>query len=861
MTNNKFEELCNEAIDIITSENENSSSKKDTSNPYFLNKELLDKGHDFDVSGVYFHFNKDYQAEGIDDDKLEYFYDEISKDNIYLKISRNQDKKLEIVFTWCIKKNTKYIKRNSFKIDFLLNTGDEKEIKALNKKVSYSGKKNGNPASEGTYVTFVDDLLSQIINNDYLNVFKELDFEFHEVNEEDEDVENDLSDIIQSFDEYPEDIKVEALKLSKEGNLFKELQSSVSLTHKGHDNSRNALILQEASVFVGDGVHGLLDGESGEGKSDLAFVIGYNFPDKYVKILRNISPKNIYYDCESYNDDYNILIFDDLPLNDDMINILKELADNTKKVKELKTVINGKSQTFSLKGKFIVILTYAKKIPDEELANRLFNIGVIVEDGSEKSKVKHKIRDNNVIGGNNNPLIERSRLIIKASIHDLIEKNINVFNPFSLIFNPEAYNNRDVNHFINMVKSKSLFEYYNLKRIKINDDFSITIGSYEDFRFVNDIWSEDEEAQKFKLSQKQKEILKLLPEYTQDEAYDYVDRVNNEINAIQSRKAKNKVLEGVPTLTTLSKVLGIPRNTLRDLLDKSSEHSTVKSLIESNLADKIQLDGNNSKSPNIYYKIKNDGNALISSYEDVEDVDFQFRHYLNHSLGKQKIIINLLYYCNILINERGYTYLKNYCDNHEEKIALDDYDSYFNLLEEFFDELNYNECCIELEKSSHHDLNEMNRFNDEITKAFHEKFEDDENSDDDIFNMQNQSNEKSQNQNLNDIKMSNKEIDIVNIDKICNEAIFDDIGVDVTIAMQIYDLLSSGDKSLDEIRNTICKFLNPDDVDSHSLALKVEVNMKKLEDNDFVKIASYSNSVMKYCLDDKFIEAFPEGDD
>lgn len=859
---NQYDEMIDEALDDITSETENSSSNQETSNPYYLNKGLLDEGHDFDFTGAYFHFNETYQAKGIKDDKIDYFYNKIARDNIYLKISRNQDKKVELVFTWCIKENNTYNHHNSFKIDFLLNTGDEKEIKALNKKVSFSGNRNKNPASDGSYVSFVDDLLSQIVENDCLEVFKNQDFEFPEIIDEDEDDEDNLSDVIQSFDEYPEDIKSEALKLSKEGNLFEELQNSVELTHQGHSTSRNALILQETSVFVVEGVHGLLDGDTGEGKSDLAFVIGYNFPDKYVKILRNISPKNIYYDCESYNDDYNILIFDDLPLNDDMINILKELADNTKKIKELKTVINGKSQTFRLEGKFIVILTYAKKIPDDELANRLFNIGVIVEDGNEKSKVKHKIRDNNIIGGNFNPLIERSRLIIKASIHDLIEKEMNIFNPFLSIFNPEAYNNRDVNHFINMVKSKSFFDYYNLKRIKINDELSITIGSYEDFRFVNEIWSEDGEAQKFKLSEKQKQILKKLPEFSHDEAFDYVEGIKKEYNAIQSRKARSTLLEDLPTIKALSKSLGINTNTLRNLLDKSSEHSTYKSLIENNLVDKIQLDENNSKSPNIYYKIKNDGNALISSFDNVEDVDYQFQHYFNHSLGKQKIIINLLYYCNILLNEIGYEYLKNYCDNHDDIISLDDYDSYFNLLEGFFDGLNYDKCCIELDKSSLHDLNQMIRFNDEIKNAIHEKFDDNDDVDDEaIFKIEDKKNEKSQNQNQDDIKILNDEININKIDKISDEAIFEDIGVDVNLAIQIYDLLSSGDKTLDEIRNRICEYLNPEDVDSHSLALKVEVHMKKLEDNDFVKIASYSNGMMKYTLDDKFIEAFNEGDD
>ena len=853
---NPFDEMMSDAITDITSETENSSSREETSNPYYLNKGLLDEGHDFDFTGVYFHFNESYQAIGIEDDN-EYFINTKAKDNIYLKISRNKEKKLEINFTWCIKENNAYKHKNSFKIDFLLNTGEEKEIKTLNQKVSFLGSLNGNPSSKKSYTTFVDDLLSQIVESDCLEVFKNLDYDFPEDIDEDADVEDNLSNGIQSFDEYPEDIKSEALKLSKKGNLFKQLQKSVELTHQGHSTSRDALILQEASVFVGDGVHGLLDGDSGEGKSDLSFVIGYNFPDKYVKILRNISPKNIYYDCESYNDDYNILIFDDLPLNDDMINILKELADNTKKVKELKTVINGKSQTFRLEGKFIVILTYAKKIPDDELANRLFNIGVIVEDGSEKSKVKHKIRDNNVIGGNDNSLIERIRLIIKASIHDLIEKDMTIFNPFLSIFNPEAYNNRDVNHFSNMVKSRSFFDYYQRKAIKINDEFSVIIGSYEDFIFVNDIWSEDAEAQKFKLSEKQKQILKLLPEYSNDEAFDYVEKLKKEYYETQSRKAKSKLLENTTTNKALSKALGINTNTLRNLLDKSSEHSTYKSLIENGLVDKIQLDEDKKNSPNIYYKIKNDGNALISSYNTLEAIDFQFQEYFNHSLVKQKVIINLLYYCNILLNEKGYNYLKNHCDNHDDEISLTDYNSYFNLLESFFDGLNYDECCIDVDKSSLYDLTQMTKFDDEIKNAIHEIFNDDMSlSDEDDFKSIEKKNEKSLNQNQDSIKLLNDEINNNKSIKKLNRTLLEEINVDYTLAIAIYELLSSGNKTLDEIRSSICEGLNPEDVDSHHLALKIEMNVERLYMSDYL---DYNNQ--RYELLDSFNDLICEGDE
>ena len=83
-----------------------------------------------------------------------------------------------------------------------------------------------------------------------------------------------ISDVINSFSEYPEDIQQEAMKILNDGLLFEEIQNSVSLTHQGDYTSRDALILMEASLFVdGKGntlnsVHGLIGGDSGGGKSD-----------------------------------------------------------------------------------------------------------------------------------------------------------------------------------------------------------------------------------------------------------------------------------------------------------------------------------------------------------------------------------------------------------------------------------------------------------------------------------------------------------------------------------------------------------------------------------------------------------------
>lgn len=860
MTDN-FEEMGASALEVIDEDLKIDSPNEDYQNPYTLDDRLLKLGYDYDSNGVYIPYNYKY-----DDDNPK-------RDNrdIYLKLERNPNKKCEMIYSWTSKEDGKYRTLKSFSRPNILSTEEvnynekQKRLTAkINKSISSNGILVGLNRTDDSFRDFFFELYENISNSQSLEVFKELDFDFPDIPEEDDEAIED-NDKINSFEDYPSDIQKEANIILDNGSLFQELQKSISLTHQGHSTSRDALILMEASSFVGDGVHGLLGGDSGEGKSDLAFAVGYNYPDKYVHILRNISPKNIYYDCETYNDDYNIVIFDDLPLNEDMINILKELSDNTKKIKELRTVINGKSQVFTLEGKFIVILTYAKNIPDEELKNRLFNMGVIVEKSSEISLVKDKIRENNVIGGNENAIVERNRLIIKASIHNLIEKHMRVFNPFLSIFNPDDYNNRDVNHFINMVKSKTFFEYYQRKQIKVNDDIEITIGAFEDFYFVSRIWSEDAEVQKYKLSEKQNQILKLLPEFTQDEAYDYVEDLNERYKQTQSKRAKAKLLDDESTKKGLSRKLNINPNTLYNLLDKSSNNTSSKSLIEMGLADKLQLDDTISNSPNIYYKIKSEGNPSDSPNNTIETIDFQFQELLKDSSVKQKVIINLLYYCNILVNEKGYVYLKNYCDNYTEDIDVKDYDSYFEFIDCFFDGFNYDDYSIDLNDASLEDINNFNGFKKEIYENIFEDGEKNKeytSSDDGSkFQEHQKTMEKSSIPNPNDKGLLTEKINSDNSIVIENEDLLKEKGIDFAIAKEIYDLLVEYDElNLDEIRTNLCRYENPEDYNNESLPLKVEMNVKRLEDNDFLEITSYSNKAKSYIYTDKLKRIF-EGDD
>ena len=853
-----FDEMLAKASIIMDEDSKENLSIEEASPIYKLDDELLNEGWDYDSTGIYIPYTYKYEKGNPQRDERE----------IFLKVERNLDKSHEMIYSWVTKQeDSNYRIINTLTRDTVLANEDIKINEKtgvmnanINKSLSSKGRLANLNRDDDTFKDFFFDLYSKITNSPSLEVFKVLDYDAPEGDYVEEETIEDSSEVIPSFSEYSEDIQKDVKKILDDGTLFEETQKSISLTHQGHYTTRDALILCESSVFVGDGSHSNVGGDSGEGKSDLAFAVGLNFPQKYVKILRNISPKNIYYDSANYNNDFNILIFDDLPLTEDMINILKELTDNTKKVKELKTVINGESKTFTLEGKFVIILTYAKEIPDYELANRLLNFGVTIVDKSKgKYKVKSKIRDNNVIGGNDNLIIQRNRLIIQASIHYLIEQDIHIFNPFLAIFNPDEYNNRDVNHLSSMVKAKTFFEYSKRNEIRINDDLAITIGSYDDFKFASDIWANDGDAQKYKLSENHKKILKVMEGYemTKEEAYAHIDEVKKEYDKASSRRARAKVLEGEFTKKTLAKLTGIKENSIANVLDRNSQ-GTSKTLYDYGLIDKIQVDEDISNSPNIYYKVKNEGEGSNHPNNTMYTMYSQFNKLNSNSYYKSKIIIDLLYYVNVVINERGYTYLKKYCDNYDEEIDVESYDSMFNFIKGFFNNFNYDEYSIKLSNASLEDITNMANYRDEINKGFDENLSQYSSAPDcDKSTQYKKSNENAPIPNPSDEILVNDRLHSEHSNQSKIRGLLEEKGVDIGVGYSILKALLQDDLTKYEIQNRVYPNPNPDDVDE-KLVLGIEMNLKRLVDNHFISIKTSFGQV--YHIEDETRKIL-EGDD
>ena len=577
-----------------------------------------------------------------------YKYDEtgiyipFNHENIYLKASRTESKKSEVIYTW-----TKYI-NNSFQTltiyrsNKLINEEDKKLVDNL----LTTAKNAGLEFDEDELVLFVSTFKSTIIKANCLNVLKEIDFEFPE----DVEIEEEQETNTISFLDYDKLIQKEAISMLEKDSLFDNILSSISWTHEGNMELKKQLPLILSSVFIDQPVHTELNADTGVGKTDIIIETSKNYPPCYIHILRTVSPKNIYYDRDSYGK-YNILIFDDVVLSEPMIEVIKELADNNKPVKELKTVIDGKSRTFTLEGKFLVILTYAKQNPDEELLNRLYKLNIIIKKEASKTSIKHKIQTNAVIDSDNNEIIKRSRLIIQAAIQYLIEKDIIVFNPFTLLFDPSYLNNRNIKGFITLVKSKTFFHVEKRKSIEINNG-AIYIGSYEDYRFVKELWDKSAETQELKLNSKQIKILDYLPEKTREDAYKDNENALKKYKESNSREDKEKILEDEYTRRNISIATGININTLRNYLDKSQ--GTAKSLEDLGLIGKIKFDSDNPSSQWTYYKVKknDEDNGCVAC-------EIENNKQINALKFKLDILYSLLTLSNISINEDGWEYLNS----------------------------------------------------------------------------------------------------------------------------------------------------------------------------------------------------------
>lgn len=532
----------------------------------------------------------------------------------------------------------------------------------------------------------LDKIITKLINTkNYEQITHE--FKVYEELHSKEEIDNETTEgkiKYFSFSDYPEDIQEEAKNLIKEDKLFDSLIYTIGITHKGDITLKEQLILVFGSVFVGYAVNTEVGGDTGEGKSDLVYTISENYPKRYIQHYRTFSPKNLYYDKDSFDKKYNIFLFDDVILSkEENVETIKTMTDNRAKVKELKTVgkVNGenKAKKYTISGKLLSILSYAKSNPDEELSNRLFK--GFIDNKKDKTEVKNTIKKNVLTNIDNNTLLNKLNIINQCAIQYLIEADFTVFNPFNILFNPKEFNNRDVSSFLNLVNTVSFYHKNKRKSISFNNK-KVVIGSFEDYKFVYDRWNTD--VQKFKLSNRQEKILELLEPFDSEEDFsDYVKIKREEYNQINDPKTKKTFKKELNTISNLAKRLKVSKETLKFDIDKSQNKGNKKNLLDLDLIYRDYLNPSEYQKFYIYGKVR----EMPSNSPKNMGVIGGFEIYLLFNNLKLKISF-LIYFINrynILISPKKKKSITFFCSEYSKTIK--DYDSLCSFLQSFMDNI------------------------------------------------------------------------------------------------------------------------------------------------------------------------------
>ena len=241
---NQFDDLSSDEMEEIK---ENSSSPS----IYEPDEEMLKKGWEYDSSGVYIPYKYKYDR---NPDPRE----------IYLKMERIPDlKKKFLKYTWTVKRDGEFKTLNFFRRDFLpveedIDSGGKASI---NRALSFKGKNARLNAETDSYKSFMNGIIEEIINSSCLDVFKELEFDFPIIPDEDDEEEDGLSEMEEEFlsrifpnlsDDDLSDAK-DVMEWIAEFGLITYWDSIVNKFHKGSHKSIYRKHLGGLNVIRGKG--------------------------------------------------------------------------------------------------------------------------------------------------------------------------------------------------------------------------------------------------------------------------------------------------------------------------------------------------------------------------------------------------------------------------------------------------------------------------------------------------------------------------------------------------------------------------------------------------------------------------------
>jgi len=182
----------------------------------------------------------------------------------------------------------------------------------------------------------------------------------------------------------------EAERILKEGRPFDYFIKTYQLDHADDLTVARcmALIFAASAVANGDGLHGIISGKSGGGKSHAASKMIAQLPSRY-KFERQFSEKHLFYAGESGGiHEGAVIVIDDKTLSEAVQELLKGYTTNYHNGVTYGTVFNQKAKDLTLPPRISLILLKVDDPGDDQILNRM--IQCRVNESEDKIKAASK---------------------------------------------------------------------------------------------------------------------------------------------------------------------------------------------------------------------------------------------------------------------------------------------------------------------------------------------------------------------------------------------------------------------------------------------------------------------------------------
>ena len=305
-------------------------------------------------------------------------------------------------------------------------------------------------------------------------------------------------------DEPDEEIKAEAARIIAKGRSFEYIHKVWQKRHLGDARAGKVLIISTGAQSCSNtsGIHVILNGPRGCGKSDILQTMAYLLPQKHL-LFGDMSPQAIYYFAQKMPDGA-VVAFDDVTFNDTYAAVQKRCTTRFQEGAEHRVVLERGPWTFKTKPRISFWCTSVDRQFDEQLQDRYFAVNV--EDSPEhKAAVIEfmKARD----AGIDREEEERETRICRAIIRDLKDHLFEVVIPFAdRITLLPGVGERGYKIISDMVKAFCAFRY----AVRETDDRGRLVATEKDFEDAKALFDDAEGHGEEKYTEAEKRVLRAI---------------------------------------------------------------------------------------------------------------------------------------------------------------------------------------------------------------------------------------------------------------------------------------------------------------------------------------------------------------